>query len=192
MEDEQQQHIEDEAADEEAEEVAPSTNGSISDELRALRQRVVDDKDTLIDIPGYDGKLVAKYRKLEYPDVEAINRRVERLREKHHPNATLLGHCDFLSTSLVGIYLRKDPSKPQDLEPLTNGYPSIGDGEASWEDAAKVVLPDDAQLPADADRRHAVRAVFGNDLAIAPHHVELSMWMSSAWQEDDESFALFS
>lgn len=191
MQDEEQQQNDVPADEEEAEEFAPSTNGSISDELRRMRQRITDDKETFIDVPGYDGKLVAKYRKIEYKDVEGINRRVERLREKHHPNATLLGHCDFLSTSLIGMYLRKDPTKPQEVEPLTNGF-GDGDGEASWTDTAKVVLADDKQLPPDADHRQAVRAVFGNDLAIAPHHVELSMWMASAWQDEDEDFALLS
>jgi len=187
-----QDHEDVEAEEREMNEAPPSSSNGHDPlaDLRRLRREIEEDTSHKLDIPGYAGKLVAEYRKLSYPEVEKINRRVARMREKNHPNTQLLGDCDVLVEALVEIYLRKDPDKPDELEPLTRGFPSVTgeEGHTTWLDAAAVVLPDDKQLPPNAEQRSGVRAVFGADLAIPPHRIELAFWMQSLNEESDEDF----
>lgn len=158
--------------------------------LRRMRNAISEDKDKDIDIPGYHGRLVAKFRKVGHEEVERVNRRVADLRDKHNPNAALIGQCDVLVTALIGVYLRKDLNKRDEMEPLSIGYGENGSGEASWLDTARVVLDDDKQLPESATPRDAVRAVIGNDLAIAPFHMEYVAWARSLFDEEETDFTL--
>ena len=173
----------------EAVEAEPETNGqastSLMDELRQSHTELVNDRTVDITLPGYHGRLVARYKRLSFREVQRIGNRVEKMRSKNNPMAALYGQCDVLAEALIGIQLRKDLNKPEDLEPLSHGFPQLGEGEVLWDGAAKLVLPDDAEQPTDA--RSAMRAMFGyNDLAVPQHQSELAQWMSAARAEDEE------
>lgn len=178
---------------EESEAVATDDEAPVIDpyaDLRRMRRSISEDKSQTLDIPGYHGRLVVKLRKLTHPEVDKINKRVANLREKHNPNANLIGQVDALVEATTGIYLRKDLNDRSDegLESLNVGYGEDGDGEATWLDAARVVLDDDKQLPPQATQRDALRAVIGNDLAITPMHIEYQAWARTLIEEEEEDF----
>lgn len=157
-------------------------------DLRAMRSEIGADKFEYFDIPGYHGKLVVKARRLEYKEVEKIGERVVKMREKHHPFATLHGHCDVIATATLGIYLRKDPEgHPEDLEPLSQGYPGLGDGEVFWDGLFTLVAKEGEQAPDTASG--CVRRVINNDLAIAPLQILMAQWMGEVRGEDEEDFS---
>lgn len=174
----------------ELDEVA-ETNGagddSMLDQLRSMHQRIGADRSVDIDIPGYHGKLVGRFRRLDFPEVEKIGRKVQAMRDKHNPLAALYGQCDVLGESLTGFYLRKDPAKREEIEPLSQGFPQLGEGPVLWDGAAKLVSEDGADIPDTV--RGCIRRVINNDLAVAPLQAELALWMQTVRSEDEEDFS---
>jgi hypothetical protein len=151
--------------------------------LRAQREEFAEDKTKDIDLPGYNGQIVIRYRRLDYEEIERIAKRVRKMREKRHPKASLYGQVDTLALACSDVLLRKDGV----LEPMHHGFPALlGDGPTRWDGLARVVLPDDAKQPETA--REAVLAVIPNPLAITPHHNELAIWMEAHRNEEDEDF----
>jgi len=162
--------------------------GDLMGQLRGMHSAIVEQREHDLDIPGYGGRLVARYRRLEYEEVTKIGQRTRRMRDDHNPMATLFGQCDVLATALVNVYLRKDPKNPDELEPLSQGFTFLGEGVVGWDGVAKLVLKDGTEPPKDA--RAAIRSVFANDLAIPAHQAELAAWMQEARLEDEEDFSL--
>lgn len=95
--------------------VDETTNGQVDDgrsvlaQLRARREQLAADTAPMkvLDIPGYDGKLVARYR---YPEqgYKAITVAIERAQSKKDPDGILHGNLDALVACCDGVFGRRD------------------------------------------------------------------------------------
>jgi len=161
--------------------------GGILEDLRDLREEIGEEKTVDLAINGYRGRLIARYRRIEYREVERIARKVEQMRKKMNPNASLYGQCDLLGIALEGVYLRKDPDRPEELIPLAEAYGS-GAVRSGWDLAAQVVAPDGTAIPEET--RAQIRLVFNNDLALGAHQNDLSEWMNAERNDEEEDFSV--
>jgi hypothetical protein len=155
-----------------AEEAAKSP--SPIDELRQLRQELEDNKSKDLDIPGYNGKLVARYGLMETKQLAKIGKRIQR-QFRTRDERVLYASLDTMIASCEGLYYRNDDG---DLKPFgENGTPlNFSDPELA------TMLGFEASTA-----RPIVMGVFGgNDLAVINHCMTLNRWMQNTGAEIDE------
>lgn len=171
----------------EAADVSPS-NGHIEDDnvieaLRARRNRIGEDKETLIDLPGYNGDygLVGNYRRMSYDELKKIG---DRARRSKHPNPAFMSEVDTIASALIEMYVRVPVEGGEDkVIPLRDVVP--GRTEPIRYDQS---LGDFLGFDCDGSARKAVLATFNNDLAVSPHHSELVVWMQLSLKDEEEVF----
>lgn len=172
-------HVEDgpDAAVEDAEPGTGSEDQSPRGRLRARHRELQNDHTRDIDVPGYGGDLVGRYRVLSPDQIREGNRKIEKLPEDER---LVVGAIDQIIAACDSLWVRGDNG----LEPL---------------------LPDDPE-PARYDKRLAeffgfeaerarevVRQVFttGGELnvpAVIAHAQEIGVWMQDVSREVDAAF----
>lgn len=174
--------------DEGAEVEASSSNGkvdvsTIMDELRQRREEIGEDTITFLDLPGLEGKsgarLVGKYRRMSYSELEKIGRRVEKSK---HPQKTLMAQVDTIASALVEMCLRLPDGT---IKPLAEIIPGRDpDLPVLYDNSLGEFLGFDP----DGSARKAVLATFNNDLAIPGHHNDLAEWFQDSAETEDADF----
>lgn len=146
-----------------------STNGSPSalERIRAKREAIASETTEIFDIPGYDGDLCARYRRMEWTEVRKV---AERAAGSRHPQSELHGQADIIAAACVELLLRTDPNDPEHFERLGEV-----DGEPVRYDSNLCQM---MEWPDIKSARETVRALFGNDMAISMHHSVILAWMS--------------
>jgi hypothetical protein len=144
----------------------PEENPSLLDELRRQRDEIGEDQRVDLDIPGYNGKLVARYRRVEYEELATIAKRVNKSK---HPQKELRAQCETIATACVEILIRQEGELKQ-LGPTAG----VGDGPVKYDARLGQVLGFDPQGSGVA----AVLAAFNNEVAIPSHHNELAEWFA--------------
>jgi hypothetical protein len=138
--------------------------------LRRHHQRLLGDQERNFPIPGYDGDLVARYRRMDLETYRAaLDGPADGLLERN---------VQFLIDACTAIYERVDGElQLLSTEPLVT----------PWASAILAVLgPEDA--PTEA--RDMVLAVFaGHELAIADHAGDVATWMESVKAAADDALA---
>lgn len=151
-----------------------------ADELKKLRREIGDDDSREIPIPGYRGKLVARYRRLEYDEVRRIANKFARSK---HPDKDLRTQALTIAAACEEILVRRagEDSKLGEPEPLANAIPGY-DGVVRYDDRLAEFLGFDGKGSAI----RVVLGTFNNDLAVVPHHTELNVWFQSSRDVDEE------
>lgn len=165
---------------------AASTNPkgkSVRDRLRDRHRQLQNEHHKDIEVPGYGGDLIARYKVMSPDDIKRASKLVERLPEAERLNVAaidqIIAACDSLWTV--------DPSDPNADE---NGLVPL--------DPATPDLRFDTRLAAwfgfEADSaRGTVRAIFTvegvvNMPAILDHSSKIGRWMQDVSQEVDGAF----
>lgn len=152
---------------------------SILDDLRARRQEISQRKTVDLEVPGYDGKLVVRYRRLEWEELSKIGNRAEKSK---NPRKVLIAHVDTIVGACEEVFYRQVPGGP--LVRLADVIPDNEEGLPVKYDQR---LADFFGVEGGSARKVCL-AVFNNPLAVPIHHNELAEWMQLAGAEDDEGF----
>jgi hypothetical protein len=149
---------------------APS--GSMMDRLREQHRKLAEQHTTELEIPGYSGELVARYRILDVQnELKKITLRVNR-EFKDMAEQALYSTIDALILACEGLFYY-DGSK---LRPLSESFgPSTPPVKYDHRLVEFLAL----ELGEEASARDVVFAAFGgNEPAIITHGQILSRWMS--------------
>jgi hypothetical protein len=142
--------------------------------LRRKRRQIAEVKDLDMDIPGYGGELVCKYKLLNWDHIRRIGSKHQNSRD---PQRLLLAQMDLLIEACVGFYYRKG----DELKPLHPDKP------VRYDLSLAEIL--DIELDEQPSARKVCLGVFVNDLALVDHHQDLLTWMRGAQEEVDEDIA---
>lgn len=165
-----------------SDEVTPDGFGSIKDALRKRSQEISASKTTRIDLPGYDGLLVAQYHVLDVThDIQAINSSVRR-QYKQEGQRMLYSTLQVMARACDEIFARRDVLGELRLVPLSE---SIGPDEPpitydlrlaefmGWNDITEQSSASDVIL----------RLFSGIETMVLDHGMMLSRWMTNTTKE---------
>jgi hypothetical protein len=158
---------------------------SIRDGLKSKREAIGAKKWHNIDIPGYDGELVARFKRMRW---EALAEIAERAEQGHGKRKALNGHADVIATAVEELLIRRMlPGGEEELTPMHELFANeFGSVPVRFDPRLADFL--DVKLDGTPTARKVVFAVFNNDLAVTALHNELGAWMQSSKSEEDEDF----
>lgn len=156
----------------EVDELVSSSSQSLMEELRAKRQQLQEERELLIDIPGYEGLLVGVYQPLTWDKLRAIAETVEKNERKtKSKRAELMGQIDTIASACKEVRVREGGK-----------LKSIGEGVRYDDELAEFMGLDATKA------RQVVHGLFVNELAITGHYNELVEWMQETDQEVNDDF----
>lgn len=165
-----------------------SAGSSMMSELRAQYEELLAAKEIDIDIPGYGGKLSAKYKLLNVQtDLKNIRNRVNR-QFKNDVQQALFGSIDTMIAACIGIYYR--PPGSEELLSIAPGVPDSDDPDPVTYSDPRIVSFFGWDKTAINDSRDVVMMLFGKrEPMIIDHGMMLARWMSTADTNVNEEFA---
>ena len=101
---------------------------TLLDQLKAKRSEIVDTKDTLIPIPGYDEDpplLLVKYRLLEGTELEKIGQRMRKSKNVGRWDRQINAMLDQMIAACEGLYV--DVAGDGEVVPLTIGGEEVNE-----------------------------------------------------------------
>jgi hypothetical protein len=154
-------------------------SGTLLETLRDKRKAIGQDRRYSLEIPGYDGKLVAQYKVVPWDEMKRL---ADKLDKSQSPRKELLAQVDTLLMACVQI-LARDGGEDK---PLQEVFPEIGDEPIRFDERLAKVLgfEPDSGSPA----RSIVFKTFDNDIAITSHHQKVAEWMESSRSDDEKDF----
>jgi hypothetical protein len=157
----------------------PEPPESVMQRLREKRKSISERNEIDIDIPGYDGELVARYRLMEGHEFELIGKKVRR-QFKSTADRLTYGSADTLIAACVNILIRGADDRLYPLGDLI-GLP----GEPiRYDDRLAEFLKFEAN-----SARDVILGVFANnELALAQHQVKFARWTSDTSKDVSEDF----
>jgi hypothetical protein len=160
---------------------------SLGEELAATREKLADErKPKLFELPGYGPKLQAKYKVVDYDEVNAIGDKVgEQVRAEQIDDAVLAGLSDTLVAGCVGFYTEVN-GKVVPLEEVED----LGEGPILWGDSRLwSLLRLEAQEGETLRVRAAIRKILGDDkMLVVEHAQDVTRWMERARRQVDTDF----
>lgn len=147
--------------------------------LREKRRNIRKTRTLTLDVPGYGGEIVARYKALPWEVLKRIGEKAEKLK---HPKKELIAHADTIAMACTGLFWREPGSTK--LVPLGVVLRSESP-DLTFADAA--VLADAFDFRAK-NAREAVFGMINDEILVTAHHNEVAEWMQSAEREDDETF----
>ena len=143
--------------------------------FEALRQEVEEraaEEALLLPIPGWEGKLVARYTVVPREQITPLIKRVQR---NGVDSLSQDADIDLLCRALDSLYVVGDDDKRIRLDDPETGEPMRFDGRLG------ALLP---QAPAEAGARGVVRALFrDNTIALGTHIARVVEWMQDTSAE---------
>lgn len=150
------------------------------DRLKEKRRKVRRAREPLkLDIPDYDGDLVAAYRVLDWPEMKALREKGNAMAATNDPGAELKVTADTIAAACVGFY----GQGREGLVPLNELKEEYGDEPVIYDDRLADALGIETKSV-----RTLIFEMFPTDLSIIAHLAEISRWMESSRSEDDEDF----
>jgi hypothetical protein len=150
----------------------PDNAISVLEQLREQREELKTGEHRLdLDIPGYNGMLVARYKPLRWSIIEALTKKVRK--DKSGVSKNVLASTDTLIEACEEIFLRVNGELTS--IPTGAGLPVKFDtrlAEALSFEAATV--------------REVVAGVFPNEMGVIEHNVMYSRWLRDVTKEVDE------
>lgn len=128
------------------------------DELKQIREKLASDRHKNIPVQGYGGKLIARYRILEWSEKRVISQRMITAAEAGDEDAGFHQYIDELIKACIGVYRRRDGK----LEKLESGW--------------IIELADRLGFTAET-AREVVIGTFRNDEAVNTHHDVWRAWV---------------
>lgn len=144
------------------------------DRLRARRRALGEKKTIDLEVPGYDGELVVRFRWVAYEELAKAGRRLQAMKDTAARD--VFAACDTLALACEDVLMNVDgelKTVAEDGEPVRFGDDRLGVA-LGFEPSPKV--------------RQNVRAVFENDYAVLTTAARLSAWLADASQEVDGAF----
>lgn len=156
----------------------PSAPPSVLQELRRKRDEISEDRRLVLEVPGYGGTLLARYKPLPYREL----RRAQKRNVKRN-NADPEAEVQFGVTALVRACDSMLVRLEEDAEPveLHTTVEEFGDEPVRYDDRLAKALGFEASSAAQV-----VRLVFKNTYAISTHYGEYDTWLAS--NETDKDF----
>lgn len=158
--------------------------GSLAERLRRQREAISEDTDFEIEVPGFNGALVARFHRDPNTAYDRVKKIAESVQRSRNPNAILMGQADLLAEFCEEILIRNEQKKGRPLEPLHYAFPEIGEGPCAFENR----LGQAFGFEVDGSKRKAVLGLLNNELAVGPFHNELSIWLQNAEGLEAEDF----
>lgn len=147
---------------------------SMLDRLRRTRKEIADSRETELEIPGYDGLLVARYKLLDSKEISGFAHKV---RKQPADRQNVLVTADTLAASCVGFLVRENG----ELRPLGHEQ----DDPVCYDDRLASYLGYEAN-----SAREAVLGLFGdNEISMLRHGADLGDWFSDTRSSVDEEFS---
>lgn len=147
--------------------------------LRAKRQEISEARHLDLEIPGYDGELVARYIPVEWDVIKDISKKLEKSK---NPRKELYAQADVLARTCEQILVRVRGT----LKPMGHVFPELGAETVAFDPNLGKAL--DFEMNSHSPGRSAVLQSFNNDLAVAAQHNEVLEWIQSSNRDDDEDF----
>jgi hypothetical protein len=166
--------------------------GRLSNEEQSLwgnlaqqREEISQQRETLIQIPGYTGiDVYARYRLLTGDELEKIARRTMGKKSGAKLSTwerNLTAALDTMADACSGIFYQlagMDSPKPVTV----NGSPVLNYGDPKLQEGLKI--PSEVKTT-----RGVILSMFGNnDLAVSAHAVKLNRWFSDTNRDVDDEF----
>lgn len=165
----------------------PADGGEVSvlERLKEKREAIGAKKFHDMDIPGYDGELVARFKRMRW---EALKDIAEQAEQSTVKRKELNGHADVIATACEELFIKKVlPGGDEELTPLRELYPEeFGAVPVRFDPRLSTFL--DLKIEGTPTARKVVFAVFNNDLAVTALHNDLGEWMQSSKSEEDQTF----
>jgi hypothetical protein len=168
----------------------PTRNGSdaeesVLDRLKAKRERIRLKKEIDLDIPGYDGELVGRFKRMPWEQLKKIAENADASRSNRKE---LNGHADVLATACEVLLIRRELDGKEVLTPLQELFPDdFGGNPARFDERLAKWLG--LEIDGNRTARKVVLAVYANDLAVTAMHNDLGEWMQSSKSEEDKDFS---
>lgn len=163
---------------------AGDASSSVLGQLRSRRRRLGEKTHLDMEIPGYNGLLFARYRRVPWEDLKKITLKAEKSKS---PVKELLGQADVLIVACQEILVREPSREDADEEGLAPIDPDSSRMEPTRFDRnlARILgfSPDELE---DLTARKVVFGVFQNDLAVTVQQNEVMEWAASNQEEIDE------
>lgn len=158
---------------------------SIMDRLKDRREAIGSQKDITMDIPGYEGELVAKFKRMRW---EALAEIAERAEQGHSKRKALNGHADVIATACEELLIRRTlPGGEESLTPMHELFSDdFGDTPVRFDPRLAEWLA--INIDGTPTARKVVFGVFNNDLAVTAMHNDLGAWMQSSKSEEEQDF----
>lgn len=157
--------------------------GSLMATLRARREALAAERRLELEIPGYAGLLVARYKPIEWEEASAISSKVI---DSDDPRADLLGAADLLIACCEEMLTRNGDK----LVPLSEGpeleqsvRDVLGNQPVRYEERLAKAFGFEAEKA-----RAVVLDLFRNDFAVIDQHREVLAWLRNANPQVDEDF----
>jgi hypothetical protein len=149
--------------DQETQHLTSGDQPSILEQLAAARQDAADNQTVDIDLPGYNGALVARYGLIDQTDLAKIAKRVRKQYKKQEQQVLAMS-CDILITACEGLMYRNDEGE---LDTISK------DGETlNYHNAGSFL-----KFEATSARDSVIQVFAGNEIAVIDQQVRLSRWM---------------
>ncbi len=151
---------------------SPAGAATPLDRIKGRLEELRQERHTEIDIPGYGGELVVRYRPVKWEALREIARRVE---QSKSPRRELDGQASTLIDACQEVLIRVDgklePIDPAEVHPVR------------FDQRLAALLDFEAE-----SAREVLYGTFNNDLAVVTVHNELAEWMADADEEVNETF----
>lgn len=148
---------------------------TVMQQLRDQREELKSGDHILdLDIPGYNGMLVARYKPVRFEIIEKLTRRAQKEAKRFNISMNLLASTDTLIEACDQIMLRVNG----ELTPIPtgSGLPVRFDSRLS-----------EAMGFEAEEAREVVAGVFGNEFGVITHNVQYSTWLRDVTKEVDEN-----
>lgn len=163
--------------DELQKEGGPGLLGRLKQRRNEIRNR--EGKHLTLDIPGYGGELVARYRGLDWETLKRLGEKGEKIK---HFKKELIVFADTMAMACIGLYAR--PNGTGKLVPLGRVL-GIEPEEMTFADHK--ALGEHFGFTASS-ARDAVFGVFNDEINLTMHHNDWGEWNQSSETEGDDLF----
>lgn len=163
----------------EEEEESTEEGGNLLANLREKRKEISEARHLDLEIPGYDGELIARYVPVEWDEVKKIG---EKLNKSKNPRRELYAQADVLARCCDQILVRVKGK----LKSMGDVFPELGVERIAFDPNLAQAL--DFEINSHSPARSAVLQAFNNDMAVSAQHTEVMEWIQSSSREDDQDF----
>lgn len=151
-----------------------SARATLLTSLRAKREALKADHYLDLDIPGYDGLLLARFRPFPIEKSEAKAKQLQKLQASNAP-VLLKASCDTLIDACEQLMVRtEEGGDPKPIDPDT-------DVPIAFDSRAAELFGFSATTA-----RQVVIGLFGTEQSIVAMSVEVSRWMTTLQRDNDE------
>jgi hypothetical protein len=152
------------------------------DRLKERRRKLAEDRPPLdLAIPGYGDELVARYRVLDFDEMQKLRERGGKMAQAQDREAELKVTMDTIAAACVGIFCRQEDGT---LKPLNEIAPEFGDEPVRYDSR----LAEAVGVDSEGKVRVLILQMFPTELSIIGHLGQIDAWMSGLNEADDSDF----